>query len=332
MTPSAEPNVWPELSPETASLDERAALLKVSAEMFVAAPARDRESIETFETLALGFLPRVDHAVLLEIAGILAPCADTPAAILDYLTRYSPEARDILLSQKSDLPPAMKARLLATPAGRMQLACRPVIDGVLREQLLVLHESGIENALAANLARSPAEPCFEELVRRAQERPGLAGILLARSDLSRAQEAALYLLADADRRRRIREHLAGVVARRSAPFSLELTEHHVAEFISASRNGDARRFESLLNSAFDFPATTEWRVLAIGRHRLLALALKALGLCEKEATRILLTLHPALSSPLSALKDLIREMREVDGSVAHALIEAILDTRALQPG
>ena len=42
---------WSDLS-DLNGADACAALLKVNAEMFVAAPARDRESIETFEALA----------------------------------------------------------------------------------------------------------------------------------------------------------------------------------------------------------------------------------------------------------------------------------------
>jgi hypothetical protein len=45
--------------------------------------------------------------------------------------------------------------------------------------------------------------------------------------------------------------------------------------------------------------------------------------------RIFLTLHPALSYPLSAIRTLVQEMRDVSAPVALALIEAILDVRTL---
>src|ERR1044072_6031395 len=71
-------------------------LLTVNAQMFVAAPTRDRETIRTFESLALGFLPRVDHAALVALARLLAPCEDTPTSILDHLIGHSSETRDIV--------------------------------------------------------------------------------------------------------------------------------------------------------------------------------------------------------------------------------------------
>jgi hypothetical protein len=85
----------------------------------------------------------------------------------------------------------------------------------------------------------------------------------------------------------------------------------------------------LMSTAFGFPASTDWRILQIGRHVLLALALKALGLTDKEAARIFLTVHPALACPLSSIKELVRVVRDTPSPVALALVEAILDVRAL---
>jgi hypothetical protein len=333
MASSANPNLWPDLTglglSDTNGTDARAALLKVNAEMFVAAPAHDRESIETFETLVLGFLPRTDRATLLDLARILAPCEDTPASILDYLVRQAPEIQDILLRHTTRLPVPHDSRLLASPEQRLQLASRAELDAATIERLLVLHESATENALAANPALPSSTPAFKKLVRRAQTRPALARILLEREDLTVADESALYLAADHEHRRRIREHVTTSLVHQRATLSFKLTEHDVSEFFATCLQGDVGRFEALLNGAFGFPATTDWRVLEIGRHHLLALALKALGLVEKEATRIFLTLHPALSYPLSAIKELVREVRDVPSPVALALVEAILDVRAL---
>lgn len=336
MSPSAHPDLWSDLSglglEEARSPDARAALLKVNAEMFVAAPAHDRDSIDTFETLVLGFLPRADDATLVEIARILAPCADTPPAVLDFLVRHSPETQALVLRHAPQLPRGLDTRLLATPDGRVRLASRPDLDAATVWRLLVLHESAVEDVLAANPALAPADPGFRELVARADRRPALARLLLRRSDLATGDEARLYLAADSERRRRIRERVAAVLTPASAALPMGLTEHDVGLFLAAGRRGDGPGLETLLSAAFGLPAATEWRALAIGRHALLALALKALGLSEKEATRIFLTLHPALSSPLSALKDLVREMRDVPGPVALALVEAILDVKLPRSG
>ncbi len=332
MASSANPDLWSDLSgfgsPDGNS-DARAALLKVNAEMFAAAPARDRESIETFETLVLGFLPKADPATLLDLARILAPCRDTPASVLDYLARHSPDARDMLRHHAARPAPASGSRQLATPEGRLRLASQPDLDAGAVKKLLALREGAVEDALAANPALAPDAASFADLLQRARHRPALARILLARADLPTAGQAALYLTADGERRAAIRERVAACLAHRRATLSFALAGQDLADLLAAALKGDDRRLESLLTSLFGFPAHTDWRLLENGRHRLLALALKVLGVPRHEATRIFLTLHPALSYPLSAVRTLVQEMRDVPGPVALALVESILDVRTL---
>ncbi|MCB5176317.1 hypothetical protein [Microvirga lenta] len=333
MASLASPDRRPDLSgldmAETNGTDARAALLKANAEMFVAAPVRDREMIETFEMLALGFLPMVSHATLVEIARILAACEDTPASVLDHLARHSPQARDIVLKGAARLPSPQGDKRLATREGRMRLASRSDIEPALAERLLVLHEDDIDDRLAANAGFVPAEPAFDALVRRAQHRPALAALLLARSDLACAQEAALYLSASPERRAQIRNRIAASLAHRRAKLTFVLTQHDMGEFLDAAKEGDARRLECLMNAALGFPPATDWCCLQIGRHGLLALGLKALGFAHKDAARVFIALHPALSHPLSALKALARIVRDVPSPVALALVESILDVQAL---
>ncbi len=333
MTSSSNPDLWSGLSgfgsSESATPDMRAALLKVNAEMFVAAPARDRESIETFEALMLGSLPRADSVTLLALARILAPCADAPPSVLDYLVQHSAEARAIVLQHATRLPQTMNRRQLATPAGRLRLAARPDLDSATIRSLLLLREEDVAQALAANPAVAPSTASFKLLMQRARCRPALARILLERDDLPPSDAATLYLAADATRRAAIREQVAALLSQRRITLSCALTEVDVAELLAVSRRGDVERLEALLSTFFELSSSVEWRVLELGRHRLLALALKALGLDRRDATRIFLCLHPALSYPLSAIKELVREVRDVPGPVALALIEAILGVRAL---
>ena len=333
MASSANPDLWSDLSgfgsSDGSNADARAALLKVNAEMFVAAAARDRESIETFEALVLGFLPKTDPATLLDLALILAPCPDTPTSVLDYLAQHSPEAREILHHHAARLPPAFGSRQLATPEGRLSLASRTDLDPTTIQKLLALRESAVEDALASNPAFAPDTAPFTDLVRRARHRPTLAAILLERADLPTAGQASLYLAADAERRKAIRERVAVSLAHRRVTLSFTLTEQDLAELLAAGFKGDDRRLEGLLTSLFGFPASTEWRVLEIGRHRLLALALKVLGVTHKDAIRLFLTLHPALSYPLSTIRELVREVRDVPGPVALALVESILGVKVL---
>lgn len=329
MASSANPGLWPSLS-ALSRVDACAALLKVNAEMFAAAPARDRESIETFEALALGFLPKADRATLHEIAQILTRCQDTPRSVLDYLRRHLPESRETVPPQGASSPACrLDRRLFATAAGRAQLASRDRLDETDIERLLVLREESSEDALAANPAFPSSMPAFHELVRRALERPALARILLRRGDLSVTQESCLYLAADRERQRLIRQTIATLLAPACAA-SCRLAEHDAATLCKAAADGDVLGFERLLTRAFGFPAPIEWRLLQTGRHPLLALALKALGMPERDAIRILLTLHPALSYPLSATRRLVRTMREVPGAVALVLVETILGAKALR--
>ncbi|MEE1611257.1 hypothetical protein [Microvirga sp. CF3016] len=332
MASSANPDLWSDLSgfgsPDGTS-DARAALLKVNADMFVAAPARDRESIETFETLVLGFLPKTDPATLLDLARILAPCPDTPASVLEYLARHSPAAREIVQHRVTRLQPNFGTRQLATPEGRLSLASQPDLDPATIHKLLALRECAVENALAKNPAFAPDTGLFTDLLRRARQRPILARILLDRTDLPTAVQASLYLAADPERRKAIRERVETALAHRRVTLSFAVTEQDLAELLAAGLKGDDRRLEALLTTLFGFPASTEWRILETGRHRLLALALKVLGLTQQDAIRIFLSLHPALSYPLSAIRELVREMRDVPGPIALALTEAILDVRTL---
>ena len=331
MAPSAHPDLWSDLSSlgsSDSSTDARAALLKVNAEMFVAAAARDRESIETFETLVLGFLPKIDAATRLELARILAPCPDTPASVLDYLARHSPGAVDIP-RHHHPVSPSFRAKRLATPEGRLALAAQPNIDPETTHGLLVLRENAVEDVLAANSAVLPDTAAFAELLRRSHRRPTLAALLLDRADLPTTAQASLYLAASGERREAIRERVAASLAHRRVSLSFALAEQDLADISAASLKGDDRRMESILTALFGFPASTDWRLLEIGRHRLLALALNVLGVPRRDAVRIFLNLHPALSYPLSAIRTLVREMQDVQGPVALALIECILDVKTL---
>jgi Uncharacterised protein conserved in bacteria (DUF2336) len=333
MIPSAHPDLWSDLSDlgraDLDGADACAALLKLNAEMFVAAPARDRDSIETFEALALGFLPKADAATLLDIAGILAGCEDTPASIRDYLTGVSAETRAVMQCGLSGMSGRTDAKLLAGAAGRLQLALRSDLTPAIAERILVLREAASEDALAANPAFDPFAPVFADLVSRAIDRPSLAGILLTREDLPLSHAARLYLSADEAHRTIIRQRIADALTCRKATISFAMAVHDVDALLDAARRGDAERVEALLTSSFGFPSHVQWRILKLGRHRLLPLALKALDVPEREAIAILLTLHPALAYPLSAIRALVREMRDVPGPVAVALIESILGVRAL---
>ncbi|MCB8820084.1 DUF2336 domain-containing protein [Microvirga rosea] len=317
---------WPGLSglglADVGATDSRAALLVLNAELFAAAPTRDREIVETFESLALGFIPRMDHATLVRLARILAPCEDTPPAVLERLLRHSSETRSIVLDHMVEFSPALVKRLLGTADGRLRLASHPALNATTVDHLLVMHEHAVEDALAANRCILPTGPAMRELIRRARHRPSLAAVLLARVALCPGDEAALYLAADPERRKAIRERLA--TDEPILPPMLELTDYETAALMAAARAGDIPHFETLLRYAFRLAPETEWRFLAAGRYDLLALALKGIGLPERDAIAILFHLHPALSASLATIKSLVRTMRSVPRAVAIELVRTIL--------
>src|SRR5829696_3769940 len=135
---SAWPDLWDIALAERAPADARATLLVMHAEIFASAPVRDRETIENFEAIALGFLPLVELQTLTTIARLLAPGIDTPAAVLEYLTRRSPETRRMVVALAPRLPGVAIDLLLGSAADRVALAVRRDLDARTLERLLMV--------------------------------------------------------------------------------------------------------------------------------------------------------------------------------------------------
>src|SRR5918998_1273074 len=144
------PSAWPDLGSGwlPSEAPDRSALLRLHAEMFAKARARDRETLRAFEAIALGFLPRVDIATLIAVAEFVAPCPDTPDAVLVALAQRSREASAIVAGRAPRLPGAVVDLLLGTAQGRLSLAGRTGLDASTLERLLVCHEPGVDEALA----------------------------------------------------------------------------------------------------------------------------------------------------------------------------------------
>lgn len=333
MEQPASQDFWPDLTdlagPAGNGPDSRATLLRVSAEMFVAAPSRDREAVETFESLALGFLPTIDAASLVEIARVLAPCPEIPDAVRTWLLRHSDKTRDVMIDTARHATADHSPKRFGSWESRLALAASPGLDAAILRKLLVLEEDAVDDNLAANRHFAACDEGFAELLDRARHRTALAHILLAREDLALHEEAALYLAGSPQRRADMRHRIAESIAHRRALLSFSLSREDVDALQRAAKHGDAASIEAFFNTAFGFADTTAWRLLRIDRHDLLALALKALGMKTRDAIRIFIALHPALSHPLSRLKALIRTMHECESAVALAIIEAVLDVRAL---
>jgi hypothetical protein len=327
MASSDWPDLWSVAVSESDPADARATLLRVHAELFVSAPARDGEAIASFEAIALGFVPHVTQTVLADIARLVAPCPDTPATVLDALAQRFPETRDIVLELAPRLPPTVVDLLLGSSRDRSTLAARHDLDERTLRRLLELHDASIDEALAANLALLPGDAGFIELIERARRNPALARVLLARGDLPVPDQAALYLYADAEKRAHIRSHVAASALFQRPHLPFRVTPAKSDELLAAAQRGDVATLEAQLTACFGLPSRIEWRLIQKDRHELLPLALRALGVEEEDAIRILLTLHPAVSHSVGTVFALVRILRTVARPTALALVEAILAAR-----
>jgi hypothetical protein len=323
---SAWPDLWSSALPAH-DPDRRSALVTLQAELFVNARARDLETIRAFEAMILGFLPRMDVATLTAVAGLVGACPDTPETVLVALAQRSADARAVLAARAPHLPEDVVDLLLATPRDRPSLAARPDLDAHTLERLLVVNEEAVDAALAANPAVTHAFPGFALLVERAQERPLLAARLLARDDLTLADEAALYLQADPARKAEIRHRVAASAVFQRPQSPPRVAGAAVDDLLALARGGEVTAFEGELAAALNLPRTTAWRFAEADRHELLALALLALGLPEDDAVRVFLTLHPAIAQSVPTVFALARVVRQVARPTALALVEAALGAR-----
>jgi hypothetical protein len=325
---SAWPDLWDIAHSGRAPADARTTLLVMHADLFASAPAHDRETLESFEAIALGFLPLVDDKIVLRIARLVAPCPDAPGSVLAYLVRRTTESALAVAALAPHLPAKVVDILLGTRSGRVLLATRSDLDSSLIERLLSVREGAVEEALIRNPSVDPAAPVFGTLVERARTSGALARALLGRSDLPAFDEASLYLVADEEHRRRIRNRVAGSARFRRPQLPLRLMPAERDALAAIAARPDAAALEERLNRGLGLAPETAWNMVENGRHELLAIGLTALGLAEEDAVRIFLSVHPAISHSVARVFAMTRTFRQLDRATALALLEAILGVPA----
>src|SRR3954462_5617240 len=140
-------------------LDLRSVLLRVQTDLFLATPTRTAAMVDAFESLACGLLPTVDDTLAARIARKLAPCADTPDAVIAALAARGGEAEYIVIATAPRLSSRMTETAL-TAGGDLgaALAHRADLDGGTIARLADLGEDGIDFALAMNRAVSLPAP------------------------------------------------------------------------------------------------------------------------------------------------------------------------------
>jgi hypothetical protein len=257
-------------------LDLRPVLLRVQTDLFVTAPARDREAIAAFESLAGGLLPTVDDATAAIVARKLAACPDAPASLMAALEARGGAVREAVALARAPSPAALAAALSGDTALAQALAGQPDLTTATVERLLALGDPAIDLALAGN-RRLPLSPdAVRRLVLKARQRPALAEEVLPRSELTPLDRAALYLHAGVERRARIRAELASVPAlafRRSGPRADAADRRTL--LVLAGR-GEVQAFERQLETVLACPPQ-DWRFDDPLRHDLLGFALLAAG-------------------------------------------------------
>jgi len=305
-------------------IDLKPVILRVQADLFLQAAARDRAAVEAFEALACGLIPTVDEDTALIVAQKLAPCPETPQAVLARLAERGGPVRDAVVA----LTPNLSETLLAaahrdgTPL-EGALARRTDLGRSAQAALTAEGDVSIDLTLARNAGLALASDTAESLVARARGNAELARALLARTDLPAATLAPLFLLADAERRAGIVQAVEAVAALRpTAPAPRDLGR--VLTQFSAAR--DVTGFVGALAEALGLPTGFLRAAPDAGtRYDLLTLALRAAGLDEEEAVYVFLTLNETVARSAGRVFDLVKLFRTTSRPAARDLVSAICD-------
>ena len=327
MPPSVE--VAPDLSglielSRIAHLDLKPVILRVQTDLFVQAANRDKADIESFASLAGGLIPIVDEDTAAIVAEKLAPFTDTPQSVLATLAARGGRVRDIVLGSAVTLSPALiDAAILDGADVGSAMAGRPGLPRAVIAELAQRGDPAIDRVLAGNHGITLRSDNARHLVGRGRTDPDLAGLLLARPDISADDIAPLYLHADPVRRDAIREAIAATAALRPCPTPPRdlgamllghSAAHNVPGFIAALCDGLGLP-ANFLRAAPD----------AGSRYDLLTLCLRAADLHEEEAVYVFLTLDEAVSRSAERVFELVRLFRTTDRPAARDLLSAILD-------
>lgn len=299
---AARPDAASQSNAEQEHADLAAVLLRVQADLFAAAPVRDRATIAAFETIALTLLPKADAETVAYVAAQVRDLPETPSAVSSLLTVDR-------IGKPPETSHAETTRALAgeDPTVDLAIACDP------------------QSAIGPQ--------AWSVLVRRAIRRRDLAEALLERADIPAEHAAVLYRDASPCQRAKIRTELgclAGAHGQKSR--MVRPTQEATNRLIAAAHERNEGAFGALLASGLGLPTPPLWRFSDPQRHDFLALALLALGLNEEACIRIFLKLHQAIACDTGAVFHLVELVRRTPRSVACLIIEAAYDVDIRIPG
>jgi uncharacterized protein (DUF2336 family) len=273
---------------------DRTIWMRVAADHFAAVRPSDPHGLAAFADAMIAALAAADPATRMEIARKLAPSAETPPLLRDWLMGASPELSDFLLERAASLGEAELRQAAERDAhSAAAVARRADLTPTLADALSRLNEADVLVALAANPSAPLEGSLFGRLARDARLRaaagdPRLADALLQRRPVL-AEGALLFLEAHPPERVEIllaaqRQQLG------RPPGRLPLVDEAGLERMEAaavSRRPD--EFVAALSGALGCGDELARRIVADPTGEPLAVALTALGAPNGMLVRVLIS-------------------------------------------
>lgn len=300
-------------------LDLKPVILRVQTDLFIAAPIRDRDALEAFDSLSTGLIPTVDDDTAAIVAQKLAPFAETPEGVLVALAlRGGESAKTVVATALKITQPMIEAALLGGIDVEAAINRR---DAHLRARAADTETA--DQALARNPEEHIDRATLDRLIHRSRSDQALAGVLLSRPDLAPRDLAPLWLHADSHQRAKIEDAVAATAGLRSIPPASRTIGPALK---TLSSEGDVRGFAAALADELGLAATfLTGAPDPASRYDLLTLALRAADLREEDAIHIFLTLNDVVACSVERVFALVALFRNTPRPTARELITAILD-------
>ena len=309
------------------NLDMRPVLLRVRTDLFLAAPSRSPELIDSFTALACGLIPIVAPGTVALVAKKLAAYPDTPLEVIECLLGRGGEIAEIVLSASPHLPRRSLEEVVSRGTTPMVLAVarRQLLDERIFERIVGRSEPVLDEELARNVEASIPTFCLETLLERARSEPVLAALLALRPDISGARKASLYGHADRDVRDGIIADVTRLVALdgRGRPHR-QLAAEDADLLVMAAADADKPTFVTALASLLNTSAAHAAQLVNEPSGELLTLSLAAIEMPREAAHRIFLTLDPAIARSVQRVFGFSDLMRRVKQRVASRIIDGVL--------
>ncbi len=272
------------------------ALLKAATELFVFEARHSRNEIAIYEELAMQLVRVTPVEDRVAVAGMLAPRADAPASVLALLAADEPSVAGPVITGAAALDDMVLLALVGGGSAEhlALVAARPGLSPDVIEALLNKGDLAALAGLAGNLDSRIPEDLMPRLLATARGRPEIASALARRSeDVDDADLVDLFLDLDDRGRKRVLQSLEVLAlrdfaARRPLPRTPRPDPEMVAELARTALSRDLDRVAAILARLLDIDEGIARRLVADKGGEPLALALKAAGLDEPVATRVIL--------------------------------------------